>query len=412
MPAARPVAAGFSPLDEELGLLPGALTPTLQAHLSRLGSQLSFAATARELGALKGVHVAASTARRRTQADGAVLAAWEATEAARVLAEAPPPPPGPPKQQVSVDGAMVGLVDGSWREVRTLAIGTIVPERNPGEVGTVELSYFSRLCTAEQFILAATGEIHRRGVETAGQVAFVVDGAEWEQRFADTQCPTATRILDLPHAAQRLTDIAEAVWGTHPQGRAWAAEQRQTLREGPAEAVLEAIQALPMAAVPDPVAARDIQTTVLGYLAPRLEQMRYPAFRAQGLPLGSGIVESANQHVVAARLKGTGMRWSEAAITPMLALCGALRSGRWEDAWTHITQHRQMSRHRALPPPAAVPAPAASAASIAVPRRDTPRSPSAAIPRSGPKAIINGRPTAAHPWKRGLPRQTPPPAKL
>jgi hypothetical protein len=95
------VGPGFSPLDEELGLLPGALTPTLQAHLSRLGSQVSFATAARELGRLKGVRVSSATARRRTEADGAVYAAWEATEAARVLAEAPPPPPGPPMQQVS-----------------------------------------------------------------------------------------------------------------------------------------------------------------------------------------------------------------------------------------------------------------------------------------------------------------------
>ncbi|HSL35737.1 MAG TPA: hypothetical protein VK883_02815 [Arthrobacter sp.] len=410
--AARPVGPGFSPLDEELGLLPGALTPTLQGHLSRLGSQLSFAAAARELGYLKGVRVAATTARRRTEADGAVYAARQAAEAARVLAEAPLPPLGPPVQQVSVDGAMVGLVDGSWREVRTLAIGTIVPDRTPGLVRSVELSYFSRLCTAEQFILAATGEMHRRGVETAGQVAFVVDGAEWEQRFADAHCPTATRILDLPHAAQRLTDVAEAVWGTHTLGRTWAAAQRQALREGPAEAVLEAIRALPLAAAPDPVAARDLQSTVLGYLEPRVEQMRYAAFRALGLPIGSGIVESANKHVVAARLKGTGMRWSEAAITPMLALCGALSSERWEEAWTQITHSRRQSRRRALPPPSSVPTPAASAASVGPARPSIRQPPSAAIPRSGPKSIIDGRPTAAHPWKRGFPRQTAAPAKL
>lgn len=412
MRAARPVGPGFSPLDEELGLLPGALTPTLQGHLSRLGSQLSFAAAARELRSLKGVPVSAATARRRTLTDGAVYAARQAAEADRVLTEAPPPPLGPPVQQVSVDGAMVGLVDGSWREVRTLAIGTIVPDRTPGVVRSDELSYFSRLCDAEQFILAATGEIHRRGVETAGHVAFVVDGAAWEQRFADVHCPTATRILDLPHAAQRLTDVAEAVWGPHRTGHAWAAVQRQALREGPAEAVLTAIQALPIAVAADPVAARDVQRTVLGYLEPRVEQMRYATFRAQGLPIGSGIVESANKHVVAARLKGRGMRWSEAAVTPMLALCGALGSGRWEEAWTQITQHRRPPRRRGSAPPAWVPAPVASAASVAPPR--TPRRPSssAAIPRSGPKTIIAGRPTAAHPWKRGLPRQPPAPAKL
>ena len=46
MPAARPAAPGFSPLDEELALLPGALTPSLQEGVVRLGSWLPFARAA------------------------------------------------------------------------------------------------------------------------------------------------------------------------------------------------------------------------------------------------------------------------------------------------------------------------------------------------------------------------------
>src|SRR5215217_6063514 len=203
-PAARPVGPGFSPLDEELGLLPGALTPTLQAHLSRLGARLSFAEAASELWHLKGVRVSAATARRHTEADGAVYATLQDTVATQVLATAPRPRRGSAVQQVSVDGAMVGLVDGSWREVRTLAIGTVVPGRQPGTVRCAEVSYFSRMVAAEHFIALATGEVHRRGVETAGRVAGVVDGSEWCQQFLDAHCPDAVRILDFAPSAQRL----------------------------------------------------------------------------------------------------------------------------------------------------------------------------------------------------------------
>ena len=403
---------GFSPLDEELGLLPGALTPTLQAHLSRLGSQLSFATAARELGHLKGVRVAAATARRRTEADGAVLAAWEASESARVLAEAPPPPPGPAVQQVSVDGAMVGLRDGSWREVRTLVIGTVVPGRERGTVGYEAVSAFSRLSDAATFTTLAAGEMHRRGVETAGLVAGVVDGAPWCQAFLDAHCPRAVRILDFPHAAQRLTALAEAVWGAGENAQHWATTHRQMLRDGEVETVLATIQTLPLAAAADGAMAQALHDDVLGYFTPRLPQMRYAAFRAQGLPIGSGIVESANKTVVAARMKGTGMRWSEAAINPLLALRGALCSERWEEAWQTIAQGRRRSARRSRPSSPPPPRPVASAASVAPPRCPTPPLPSPAIPRSGPTTIINGRPTAAHPWKRGLPRRTAATAKL
>lgn len=413
MPAARPAEPGFSPLDEELGLLPGALTPTLQAHLSRLGTRLSFAEAASELGHLKGVRVAAATARRRTEADGAVYAALQDAAAARVLADPPPPRCGPATQQVSVDGAMVGLVDGSWREVRSLAIGTIVPGRQPGTVRCEEVSYFSRLADAATFITRAAGEVHRRGVERAGRVALVVDGAEWEQIFGDTHCPTATRILDFPHGAQRLSDVAEAVWGTHQTGQTWAAAQRAELRDGTPEAVLAALRALPLTDAHDAEAAGRVQQEVLGYLEPRREQLRYAVFRAQGLPIGSGIVESANKHVVKARLGGAGRRWAEANINPLLALRGALCSERWDEAWAAIAAGRRDRAGRARPgaaPPVA--APAASAASVAPSRARTRLPASPALPRSGPKTIVNGRPTARHPWKRVPAVQPPPPAKL
>lgn len=387
---------GFSPLDEELGLLPGALTPPLQAHLSRLGTRLSFAEAASELWHLKGVRVSAATVRRRTEGDGALYAALQEAEAARVLAEAPRPPQGPAVQQVSVDGAMVPLVDGSWREVRTLAIGTVVPAAEPAPVRGEERSYFSRLADAATFTAQAAGEVHRRGVETAGVVAGVVDGAEWCQAFLDAHRPDAVRILDFAHAAQRLSDVAEAVWGVGDQATAWAASQRALLREGDPRQVLAAIRALSPREHATTDHAAQVQTEVLGYLTPRIAQMHYAAFRTQGLPIGSGLVESANKLVVAARLKGAGRRWAERHVTPMVALRGALCAERWDEAWTTIAHGRCHRR----PAPVALVRPAASAASVAVPSRRpaTPAIPD--LPPHGPPRLVNGRPTAAHPWKR------------
>lgn len=390
------MGTGFSPLDEELGLLAGALTPPLQAHLTRLGSRLSFAEAASELWHLKGVRVSAATARRRTEADGAVYAALQDAVARQVLADPPPPQPGPAVQQVSVDGAMVGVVDGSWREVRTVAIGTVVPGRVPGTVRCEALSYCSRMTDAATFITLAAGEVHRRGVETAGCVAGVVDGAEWCQQFLQAHRPDAVRILDFPHAAQRLSDVAEAVWGPGEVARTWAATQRTALREGDPAAVLAAICALPLAE-PRAADARRVQGEVLGYLQPRLGQMQYATFRAQGLPIGSGIVESANKLVVEARLKGAGRRWAAQHVNPLLALRGALCSKRWDDAWAAIAQARR------TPPPMArstAVAPVASAASMAPASRRLRHPAIPALPPAGPKRIVNGRPTAAHPWKR------------
>jgi len=382
-------------------LLAGALTPPLQAHLSRLGCRHSFADAAAELGHLKGVTVSAAMARRRTEADGAVYVALQDAEAARVRHEAPPPRLGPAVQQVSVDGAMVPLRDGSWREVRTLAIGTVVLGREPGTVRGRDWSYFSRLADAATFCDVATGEVHRRGVETAGRVAGVVDGALWCQTFFDAHRPDAVRILDFGHATEHLTPVAEALWGAGEAAQAWTAAQRLELREGTVAAVLATIRALPLAAAPDPTAAQQAQGAALGYLEPRQEQMRYAAFRAQGLPIGSGSVESANKLVVEHRLKGAGRRWAAAHVNPMVALRGALCSHRWAEAWTAIARARHAQRRPRVPPAAVLAPIVASAASVAAPRRRVSQPAIPALPRTGPMRVVNGRPTAAHPWKRG-----------
>ena len=40
------------------------------------------------------------------------------------------------------------------------------------------------------------------------------------------------------------------------------------------------------------------------------DRMRYPEYRAEGLQIGSGTVESGCKHVIGARLKGAGMIWN------------------------------------------------------------------------------------------------------
>ena len=89
--------------------------------------------------------------------------------------------------------------------------------------------------------------------------------------------------------------------------------------------------------------------TSLGYLEKRRDQIRYVEFQAQGYPIGSGAVESANKLVVEARLKGLGMHWARAHVDPMLALRTVVCSDRWEEVWPQISQRlREKARERRL----------------------------------------------------------------
>ena len=58
--------------------------------------------------------------------------------------------------------------------------------------------------------------------------------------------------------------------------------------------------------------------------------MAYDRYRADGWDIGSGMVESACKHLIAAREKGAGMRWSETGAHTVAAVRVLLANEQWE----------------------------------------------------------------------------------
>jgi hypothetical protein len=356
------VGGGFSPLDEELGLLPQiVLTPTLAESAVRLGTWLPFEVAATMLAHFVHTQVSEPTLTRLTERAGAAYVAVQEAQAARLAqGERGVEEAGPPLQQVSVDGAMVPLVHKVWVEAKTLAIGTVQPPKQQAdgsvEIRTTDLSYFSRVAEWHDFSDQASIETVRRGTLTAGRVVGIVDGAVWEQAFLDEQCPDAVRILDWPHAVSYLTPVAHALYGVDTsQSKAWLAAQKETLLHGDPQGVLAKLRGLQAdlaaqaAADQPPPPALAVVTDSLDYLAARADQLRYAAFRAAGYPIGSGAVESANKLLVEARLKGAGRHWAPAHVNPLLALRSLACSDRWEEGWPQLrTQWRREARNATL----------------------------------------------------------------
>jgi hypothetical protein len=375
MVSVRRVAPGFSPLDDQLALLPGHLTPTLHAWLVRLSTYLPFAQAAALLSEMAHVPLSEGTAQRLTYAAGTTVVVQQTLEADRITREAPPPRPGPDCLLLSADGAMVSLIGGEWTEVKTLVAGEVVATPQPDALPTVQtraLSSFSRLTEAETFTHLATAETHARGVERAQRVVAVSDGAEWIQKLFDLQCPRAIRILDFPHAAQRLSQIAATVWGEgSAEARSWQDAQITALKDDGPDEVLEAVAAV---AAEYPQLGSVVADAA--YLTKRRALMEYPAYQAQGLPIASGCVESANKLVVEARLKGAGMHWERTHVNSMVALRNVVCSDRWAAVWPQVVatrraetwvargerqQRRQSSPIVAAPPPPRVPLPGGKA---------------------------------------------------
>jgi hypothetical protein len=341
MAPVRSVGRAFSPLDEELGLLGGGLTPRAEETLVRLASWMPFAQARELLKDVVGVEVSLATARRVTLGAGAAALSVQDAEAQRLQQELPQAPAGAEKQAMSADGAMVPLVGGEWAEVKTLVMGEVTRTKR-GDICTQHLSSFSRLSAVESFEEAALVETHRRGLEKASAVCAVQDGAEWLPGLVDYHRADAVRILDFAHAAEHISDLGKAAMDAGSAlAEDWLAKQLHELKhQGPSQ-VLADLRVL-QARHPDVDELRNH----LVYLEKREAQMQYPAFQAAGWPIGSGCVESANKLVVEARLKGAGMHWERENVNPMLVLRNAVCNKRWGETWQASMMQRQHTRQK------------------------------------------------------------------
>jgi hypothetical protein len=386
---------GFFPLDDRLGLLPrSTFSPRVHACLVRLGTELPFERVPELARLLLGVRVSVDTVRRLTEAAGAAQVAREEALCQQLRQTAPDGPEGPPVQQLSADGAMVPLIRGEWAEVRTIVLGTV--ELTGGlDPHATSLRYFSRLCSAARFTEWAELPLYEAGTAQAGTVLAIQDGATWLSQLVDAHCPDAVPILDFAHAAEHVATAAHATFGMESrEADAWLDRWLHELKHGDPDRVIAAVRALE---APSPEAAA-IRDAAAGYLARRRSQIAYATFRDAGYPIGSGAVESANKLVVEARLKGSGMHWARAQVTPMLALRALVCGGRWDEVWPQIWQqlrdqaHQQQRRRWRTRWEARQ-------------EQERARREAAAVPLTGPilpkepPTMIDGRPTAHHPFR-------------
>ena len=179
----------------------------------------------------------------------------------------------------------------------------------------------------------------RRGVLTSDEVVVLGDGAHWIWNIAATHFPHATQILDWYHASEYVWDAASAIWGEHSAERAvWAVAQLDALWAGKVAVVLtELVQ---WQARGEAVAA------ALSYYTTHQGRMEYPSYRARGLQIGSGSVESACKQLVSARLKQAGMIWDATGAEAVATVRAWLKSERWEEAVALRGVRRRTYRHR------------------------------------------------------------------
>jgi hypothetical protein len=396
---------GQAPLDVQLGVGRGTLSPELLRVVCRAGVEEAFAEAADLVHDALGVGVSADSVERATERMGAVAEASVQEAIVRVkqgqatwsAAEITAPPTNG-VLAVEVDGVQVHRDDG-WHEMKVVTVAPLGPalhhERTSGRTHLAwgEASYGAGFEEAEDFWYRAYVEACRRGLGTAHVQTVVVlgDGAEWiwhrAAAFLGVDGVEVVEIVDIYHVYEYLWSVGHALFGVGTvEAVRWVEARKDQLYEQGVAPILAALEA----SHPPSVEAAEVVRGAHGYFTTQAARMDYPRFVARQFPIGSGAVESTCKSLVEARAKQAGMRWSQRGAQAVLSLRAAQRSGRWDAFWLSQPQRRHLHlcprAHRCRRPQRASAAPPPTAPALAR------SAPPLAAPRSRPKPTRQQRP--------------------
>jgi hypothetical protein len=313
--------SGQAPWDRRQGLSSRQWTAGVKSLVANFAGRLPYAEAVELLELSTGLRVEEFSAEQLVAEVGAQLRARAAQEQAEVWAgEAPIAlTPVPARLYVGLDGTHAHI-DNAWHEVKTGVIYAGVPDAE-GQDQAEDCHYVAAQETAEAFGERAYGAAVGRGVEQAAEVVVIGDGAKWIWNLAALHYPQATEIVDYWHACEHIWELRAVLYPEGSgAGERWARAHCRRLKEHGPGSLLGALGRLR----PASAAAQEAVRGELGYFQKHRERMRYPAYRARGLMIGSGPVEAGCKVVVGHRLKRAGMRWSGAGADAVLAVRCAL----------------------------------------------------------------------------------------
>lgn len=319
---------GFAPRDAELNLPEeGEVSSAMERRILDFGINDTFESVAERWSIHFPTSISANLVRRVMDTVGLRCEAAYSDEASQLACREKPAAP-PSMLTVATDGSMVLTREENWKEAKVgvVARGGFIP---PGEERTrrriQDARYVAVLGGQPEFKKAMAAALAAERADEVEIVVWLGDGARENWTLASELAPLAIQVLDVPHAVHWAMAAAKALLGEGycllPQ---WEARIHELLdADGPDAAIAELMECLPFATTEEQLAALD---DVVGYYRTNEKRMRYRTFRARGLPVGSGIVESAHRHVLQVRMKRAGQRWGLVRARRMVRLRAVYRT--------------------------------------------------------------------------------------
>jgi hypothetical protein len=325
------------------------LSPAVEELTSMCGAVAdSFEKGAELLHKMAGIRLGESTVERTTEATGQRIA--QHLQKGRTFGGKQPwswfrDALGQTVGYIGIDatGVRQQAKHGEAAEGRMAYVGMIfnpLPDRErvfeglpkPGE--PMKARYVSGL-----YPLAEMGPLLRKqgaqvGLDQAEVWVALTDGGAGLEDFVRENFPRVEAvILDFYHATEHLAKLAKALHrGEEEKALETTKGWSRIMREEGGEVLIAVLESWDWPSVRGLSAVRSEE---LGYFRNQVHRMDYPSYEANGWYIGSGAVESACKTVVGQRLKGSGMRWSEAGAHALCHVRALYRSehSQWNAFW-------------------------------------------------------------------------------
>lgn len=263
----------------------------------------------------------------------------------------PTPEEIPKSLVIAVDGGMLLTRDGGWKEAKVAVVARGEDFLQSGSRTNVSQARYVAEFGQTEFREGLAAALEAERADEVRNAAWVGDGAPENWKTARELCPFAVQILDQPHAIGNGVTCGKQLLGEGDPGLPdWQARLTQLIdADSPDAAIRELMDCLEYA-TDDQLAAID---DLVRYYRNNAKRMRYTTFRKMGLPIGSGIVESAHRHVLQVRMKRAGQRWALTRARRMARLRAAYRTAgprRFHAAISEaLTPPPTRARHQPLP---------------------------------------------------------------
>jgi hypothetical protein len=313
---------------------------TLQARrmVTLAGSGCSFDEASDKLRELCRLHVSNDVIRRVCDEEGQAAMTWlkDAPEPGQAMARAAG------EAEFYTDGVQVNTVDG-WRELRVsvLAKRQATTPASPAEWDQRVLE--KPACRVAWAAIAASHVIgaswprmlKHLGLSDVARLSVLGDGARWIWDEAAKRFKLVSKVdwvVDVYHVSEHVNACAVKMFGAGTaQARAWGTTRVAELIEMEGPTFIRRLRDERASAADDP--SRQALDGLIGYLSENQDSLWYRTRLAEGLPIGSGLVEGTCKNMIGKRLKLNNPRWRVRRAEHMAALRCLHYSGLWQTYW-------------------------------------------------------------------------------